>query len=46
MSLIKKNEALIGTEAIKVFVENFGPMNDTINRIILEELLKILIKGQ
>jgi hypothetical protein len=43
-----QDQALIGTEAIKVFVEQFGSMDDVVNRIILEELLKKLLnfKGE
>lgn len=37
------DQALIGTEAIKAFASNFGPMNDIVNRIVLEELIKFLV---
>jgi hypothetical protein len=34
--------ALVGTDAIKAFVEQFGSMDDIVNRIIMEEVLKEL----
>ncbi len=37
------DKALVGTDAIKAFVSNFGPMEDQVNKIILEELLKCLL---
>lgn len=37
------DNALIGTEAIKAFTQEFGSMDDIINRIILEEVLKNLL---
>lgn len=36
------DKALVGTDAIKAFVEQFGSMDDIVNRIILEEVLKEL----
>ena len=39
------DKALVGTDAIKTFVEQFGPMDDMVNRIILEEVLKELLEG-
>jgi len=37
-----EDQALVGTDAIKAFVEQFGSMDDVVNRIILEEVLKEL----
>lgn len=37
-----EDQALVGTDAIKAFVEQFGSMDDVVNRIILEEILKEL----
>lgn len=35
-------DAATGTAAIRAFAEQFGDINDPINRIILEEILKEL----
>lgn len=37
------DQALVGTDAIKAFVEQFGSMDDVVNRIIVEEVLKELL---
>jgi len=37
-----EDQALVGTDAIKAFVEQFGSTDDVVNRIILEEVLKEL----
>jgi len=39
------NQALVGTDAIKAFLENFGDKDKELNRIIVEELLMCLLKG-
>ena len=41
---MKKNhdEATVGTDAFRTFAKEFGP-DDIYNRIILEELLKMLM---
>lgn len=36
------NEAIAGTDAFRQFAEEFGP-DDIYNRIILEEILKVLL---
>lgn len=36
------DQALVGTDAIKAFASQFGSMDDVVNRIILEEVLKEL----
>lgn len=41
---MKKNhdEATVGTDAFRAFAQQFGP-DDVYNRIIVEELLKVLL---
>ena len=39
------NQALVGTDAIKAFLENFGEKDKELNKIIVEELLMCLLKG-
>jgi hypothetical protein len=36
------DEAIAGTDAFRTFAQQFGP-DDVYNRIILEELLKVLL---
>jgi len=36
------DEAVVGTDAFRLFAQQFGP-DDVYNRIILEELLKVLL---
>lgn len=37
------NQALVGTDAIKAFLQQFGATDDPFNRLIVEELLKCLL---
>jgi len=37
------NQALVGTDAIKAFLEQFDSLEDELKRIVVEELLLCLI---
>jgi hypothetical protein len=38
------DQALIGTDAIKAFVEQFSSNDKEVNRIIIEEILRALME--
>lgn len=40
---IPRDEALIGTDALQTFMEEWGDMTILYNRIVLEEVLKELL---
>lgn len=40
---IPRDEALIGTDALQAFMEEWGDMTILYNRIVLEEVLKELL---
>ena len=39
------NQALVGTDAIKAFLEQFDSLDDEIKRVVVEELLLCLLNG-